>query len=223
MKVKVTIEEIKSIDEVPGYWKTEDFEALLKAFDFSDVDTLDPSEYREMLYMAISDFEADEAAKIFLEYKFSERLTEGQIDNLSHEMLEDKVSEEYPDTAFHYDLFNINQLLFKAYNGTFPPVKASKIVINLVPKDTNAKVDEAFILKALQHGLSDKNLIIRLFEDSLTGKVAFDDAENILWEVHPGDTNQYTVITGDYWLNKEDLVAMEFEGEVTEAPEVVEE
>ncbi|MBQ0740794.1 hypothetical protein J9332_41620, partial [Aquimarina celericrescens] len=78
-----------------------------------------------MLFMAIPDFEPNEAASIVLTYKLSDQLNEGQIHSISHEMTNDKVAEEYPEPNLHYDLFNINQLLYKAYNGTFPNTEAT--------------------------------------------------------------------------------------------------
>jgi hypothetical protein len=46
--------------------------------------------------MAISDYEPHEAAAIVLDYKLEE-LNEGQIEQISHNMLIDKVCEEYPE------------------------------------------------------------------------------------------------------------------------------
>ena len=51
--------------------------------------------------MAIADFEPTDAAAIVLDYKLSEVLAEGQIHNLSHEMLREKVSENYSDIFIH--------------------------------------------------------------------------------------------------------------------------
>jgi hypothetical protein len=48
--------------------------------------------------MAITDFEPNEAA-IVLDYKLSDSLNEGQIQQISNDMLIDKISEEYPDDA----------------------------------------------------------------------------------------------------------------------------
>jgi hypothetical protein len=70
----------------------------------------------ELLSMAIT-FEPNEAA-IVLDYKLSDSLNEGQIQQISNDMLIDKISEEYPETM-QAPLYHINQLLFKAYNGKF--------------------------------------------------------------------------------------------------------
>ena len=55
------------------------------------------------------------------------------LKNLSNEMIEDNQAEEYPDIAFHFPLFAINQLLNKAYNGKFPNAKATKSCPSSIP------------------------------------------------------------------------------------------
>lgn len=41
------------------------------------------------------------------------------------------MDEEYSDISLHYPLFNINQLLYKAYNGTFSNTKASRLKLEI--------------------------------------------------------------------------------------------
>lgn len=98
------------------YWEKEDYKLLLEEFNYPDADKLKVAEVLDFLSMAISDFEPAEAAEIVLTYKMSNKLNEGQIQNLSHEMLADKVAEQYAEPAMHFDLYNINQFLRKAYN-----------------------------------------------------------------------------------------------------------
>src|SRR5690606_31956433 len=114
MKYLVKINDVKSTDELDGAWTNDDFKELLARFEYPDAEQLKSSELKEYLFMAISDFEPSEAAAIMLDYKLSDILTEGQIDNLSHEMLRAKVFENYSEIDLHQDFFNINQLLYKA-------------------------------------------------------------------------------------------------------------
>jgi len=57
MKIKVKISGIKYVNEIESYWTHKDFINLLKAFDFEEVDGVPTEELKEMLYMAITDFE----------------------------------------------------------------------------------------------------------------------------------------------------------------------
>ncbi len=131
MTYRVKINNIDSVNEVITYWTSDDFRALLTLFQYPDADQIKEEDLGSYLLMAITDVEPPEAAAILLTYRLSEQLTEGQINQISHEMLEDKVCEEYPDISLHAALFHINQLLFKAFNGKFPNAKASIIEFSL--------------------------------------------------------------------------------------------
>ena len=213
MKVNIEIKSIYAIDEIPNYWTTEDYIALLDAFGFEDGKSLNPEGLFEMLQMAISDFEPNEAAKIILAYKLSNDLSEGQIDQISNDMLIDKVCEEYPEIHLHKHLFSINQLLFKAYNGIFPNAKASSIKFSVANNEIGV-LSKSYVLKAFNNALNDSNLIRRLFDDAMTTENDFPDAESIVWELNSTDNINFELITSEYWMDRESFLAMEFEGEI---------
>ncbi|KAA3606259.1 MAG: hypothetical protein DWQ06_02100 [Calditrichaeota bacterium] len=215
MNFSLKIVDVKSIYEISSYWTNEDYVSLLEELDYSDAKSASPSELRELLEMAISDFEPNESAEILLKYKLKDFLTNGQIKNLSHEMVEDNESEEYPNIALHYPLFNINQLLYSSYNGTFQKAKATKIEFELIFKEEkNIVVTKELALKALSKGLSNKILMQRLYEDQLNGKEKFVEADNVIWELHNNGQNKFTIITSDYWINDEDINEYEFSGSI---------
>jgi hypothetical protein len=213
MQFNITIKNVTTVGEIPDYWQDQDYINLLELFNFPEANTLKAENLREMLHMAITDFEPNEAAGIVLTYKLSERLNEGQIAQVSNDMLIDKISEEYPEIDLHYDLFNINQLLFMAYNGKFPNVKATVVDFSMVSKDGNDKeITKEIVLKSFNTGLSDGNIIKRLFEEQMTTNKEFEEAEAVLWELNKKGASEFTLITSEYWLNKEDFETPEFEG-----------
>lgn len=214
MKYKVEIQNIEIVDEITSYWTNEDYMKLLEKFEFPDAESIKPENLLEYLKMAISDFEPKEAAQILLQYKLSGDLTEGQIDQISNDMLLDKVCEEYPVIALHAKLFHINQLLFKAYNGTFPNAKASIIDCSFEAMDARegTKITKEMALVLLNGGLSGSNLIKRLFESQLHQEIPFSDAEGIVWYLESGDNLNFRLTTSEYWISREDIVASEFEG-----------
>ncbi|MGB3547522.1 MAG: hypothetical protein WBA17_11140 [Saprospiraceae bacterium] len=216
LNYQVTIKEIETVDEVPEYWTNADYAALLEELSFPDADQLKPEEYREYLFMAIGDVEPAEAAKVLLTQQLSDDLNEHQIDQLAHDMLLDKIAEEYPDIALHARLFHVNQLLYKAYNGKFPNTKASIITCTVKPdKPADGPLTKAMLLKAFAPGLSSHCIIVRLFEDQLAGEAPFDSAENIIWELSSPAPDTYRIVTSDYWLNEEDFAEQEFAAVVT--------
>lgn len=212
MKYLVKINNVKSTDELKGAWNNNDFKELLTRFEYPDAEQLKTTELKEYLFMAISDFEPNEAAAILLDYKFSDVLNDGQIDNLSHEMLRAKVFENYSEIDLHHNLFNINQLLYKAYNGKFPQGKVN-IVQFEIADEHNAPVEitKETALKALSYGLSENNLIIRLLSDQLEGRTSFPEAEGIVWELQNKGNHVYSITISEKWLTQNDFTNLEYE------------
>lgn len=217
MKFNITITKAKLIDEFPEHWSNDDYRQLLEAFEYEDAANVAENELRDMLFLAMSDLEPDESARIVLNYKLGDALNEGQIEQISHEMLLDKISEEYADINFHHELFHINQLLYKAYNGSFPSAKASIIEFELKPlknEKLEIEVDKLFALRALSAGITERAVLKRLFDDQLAGEKDFPEAEAIIWELKDLGEDQYRLITSEYWLDQSDFETGEFESTV---------
>lgn len=211
MKYHIIINSVKTVEEFKEAWTNADYIELLERFGFPDGKNSKPEELQELLFMAISDFEGHEAAAILLDYKLSEHLNEGQIDQMSHDMLLDNISEEYSDISLHHELFNINQLLHKAYNGTFPNAKATVIDFEITP---NEDVTKEVMLKVLDTTLANSNVIKRLFSDQLAGTEAFDEAEDIVWELKSTGDNSYTMSTSEYWISRDEFKDAEFDATI---------
>ncbi|NCT18996.1 MAG: hypothetical protein COZ75_12190 [Flavobacteriaceae bacterium CG_4_8_14_3_um_filter_34_10] len=222
MQYIVKINSLKTVEELENAWKTSDYIQLLKLFGYAEADQVNEKELKDYLYMAIADYETNEAAAIVLEYKLSEALVEGQIDNLSHEMTREKVAENYSDIFLHQALFNTNQLLYKAYNGKFPLTKATIITFELQGEEA-IEITKDIVLQALSAGLSDSNLLHRLFEEQLEGKVAFPEADGIIWNLQSKGNATYQITTSEKWIKKDDFKEMQFEATVTPFEEEVDE
>ena len=217
MNYQIVIENIDTVNEVEGYWSDEDLVVLLQKFNYPDGATAEKSSLPELLEMAISDYEPNEAAQIVLEYKLGDELSAGQIEQISNNMLIDKVCEEYPEIHMQGRLFHVNQLLFKAYNGKFPNAKAS--IVHFLMKPTDGEVQKLTaenVLKLLNNGLSDRNLIKRLFENQISQNIPFPEAEGIVWELTTEDDVNYNLVTSENWINKEDITEYEFESVLEE-------
>jgi len=218
MNYQITINSANTVDQIEEYWTKEDYIKLLEKFDYPDAADADATSLEELLFMAISDFEARDAAAIVLEYKLSEDLSEGQIQQISNDMLLDKVCEEYPEIGLHSTLFHINQLLYKAYNGTFPNAKATVVKFSSKPSEGESEneLTKENVLKLLNNGLSDSNLIKRLFDLAMNENAPFPEADDIVWDLTTTNNVDYILTTSEYWLSKADIIASEFEGIVEE-------
>jgi len=214
METKVKVIDLETVNELDFYWQNKDYVNLLKEFGYPDVEQIKQDEILEYLFMAISDFEPANAAEIVLKYKMSDKLNDGQIQNLSNEMLIDKMAEQYAEPAFHFDLFNINQFLRKAYNGKFPDTEATIITASFQGVNLDSEITKEILIKSLCHGLKKSNLILRLFSDQIEGSVPFADAEKVIWDYKKSSENTMEIITSKNWIDKEDFEQMEFETEV---------
>ena len=211
MNYHIVINSVKAVEEFKEAWTNADYIELLDRFGFPDGKDSKPEELEELLFMAISDFEGHEAAAILLDYKLSEHLNEGQMDQMSHDMLLDKISEEYKDISLHHQLFNINQLLHKAYNGRFPSAKATIIEFEITP---NEDISKEVVLKVLDKTLANNNVIKRLYSEQLAGKEAFDEAEDIVWELKSTGDNSYSMTTSEYWISRDEFKEAEFDASI---------
>ncbi len=213
MKYHIIINSVKTVESLKDAWSKEDYLALLEKFELESESHLSIKELEELLFLAISEYEPNEAAAIVLEYRLSEHLNENQIDQMSYDMLQDKISEEYPEISLHHELFNINQLLYKAYNGTFPNAKATIIEFEITPNNT---ISKEIILKALDKTLAQGNVIKRLFGNQLAGKEAFDEAESIIWDLTATGKSSFIMTTSEYWMSRDEFKDAEFDVTVVE-------
>ncbi len=218
MKYKINIEKVQNVDEIKEYWTNEDYIQLLKKFDFPDAEESETENLRELLFMAISDFEPAEAARLVLDYKLGKELSDGQIEQISNDMLIDTVCEEYPEMELQSRLFHVNQLLFKAYNGKFPSSSATIIHFIITPSNTDADSDisKATLLRLLNDGLSDRNIVKRLFEEQMNGNAEFPEAENIIWDLQSSENNHFKITTSGNLIKKDEVIASEWEKEIEE-------
>jgi hypothetical protein len=211
MKYAIKIHKISTVDELSDVWNVEDFKALLKRFDFANNDVNDIKELRELLFMAIADKDPSEAAAIVLDYKLSTHLNEGQIDSLSYEMLVDKISEEYPKIGLHKELFNVNQLLYKAFNGKFPNTKATIVDFDITPLfHADKKITKEIVLKCFAKNLDSHNIILRLFGKQLNGEEEFVEANDIIWDLQQNETS-CRLITSEYFMSTDEFINQEME------------
>ena len=215
MKYAARITDIATVTELPDYWSEADLRALLEALDVDDVADIPNAELRDYLALALQDLEPAEGAAVVLQYKLGDALSEGQIEQVAHDMLDDRVAEEYPDILLHERLWHCNQLLYRAYNGKFPSTKASVITAELKPaKAQDSPLDEAAVLQVLSAGLNGHAVLPRLLGDQLAGREAFPTAAGILWTLEAKGGDAYEIFTSAYWMSGEDFEAYEFEGEV---------
>ncbi len=215
----VEITNFETILALPNSWDNNKYKDLLEVMEYGDISEIPDAELKDMCYMSIADNEPEEAAKLILGYVFNDRLNSGQIDNLSNEMREEKMWEEYAEIGYHEDFFNTGQILYDAFNGKFPHPEAVKFEVKITSdklKDLliDNKISEAALIRLLAQGMPEHTLINRLFTEQLSSE-SFVEAENIIWqmktEIQSDNTALINVISSKYFF--QDLKYVEaFEG-----------
>ena len=199
----------ETLTELPNSWQPTDYQALLRKTGFDNPEELAPEELKTMCLMGLTDLEPTEAAQAVLEHLFADQLTEGQIENLAHQMLTEKLWEENPELDQHEGFFKATQLLHAAYNGKFPRTEAVQFQVRLTPADPEALTifdaePAAPLLRLLAPGMPDNTLLKRLFSEQLAG-TRFPEAPAIIWQLTPTDRTAesvvFEVVSSAYWLD----------------------
>jgi hypothetical protein len=209
-QAKFTVERLTftTLTELPNSWQNKDYKALLEKMNYDNPDGISEAELKEMCLMSFTDLEPREAAEIALGYLFPEELNAGQIENLSHQMLTEKLWEENPELPLHKGFYQATQLLHDAYNGTFPATKAVEFRVKVTAENPDdlaifAEAPAAPLVRLLAPGLPDNALINRLFSTQVAGD-AFPEAPAMLWQLTPGEKTAnsltFDVVSSAYWL-----------------------
>ena len=210
-KYKVQLLELKEIHEIPLVWTEEEFRGLLQHVEYDDVQAIPAEELKDMACLALTDFEAEEAAVIVLEYRLGERLNKGQRQNLAIELQDEKIWEEYADLSLHEALFHVSCMLHWAFPKNFrePDIAALKLSITPLTQESrqNSEAPTAgFLTRVLNDGMDEHTLINRLFDESLVAN-SFPEAEDIIWqfEAHGArensNDNTITIYTSWNWVD----------------------
>lgn len=202
MNYEVTILDVDTIDEIPGKWTRADYISLLECYDINDAGNESDADLKELLFLAINELEPQEAAARLLKHKLGNEFNDGQIEQISNDMLKENVSEHYSDISYHATLFDLNNLLYKAFNGKFPHAKATVITLNITPKTaTPVTMDATLLLRCIAPLVDDHTLFKRLFKTQIDGDEAFEDATHIAWYIKDKGANTYELITSNYWIS----------------------
>ena len=206
---KVQVLKFSTISELPSTWHANNYKDLLKEMDFDGIEAIAQHELKDMCYMALTDYEPEEAAEMILSYIFKDRLNFKQIQNISHEMLDEKLWEEYADLSLHEDFFNVGQILYEAFDGKFPHPEAVRFQVKVTAKnDADLGVFEANaespLIRLLVKGMPENTLINRLFDEQLEGDT-FTEAKDIIWQLKKekgADSSIiFEVISSEYWFH----------------------
>lgn len=212
MQKKFDVETVsfKKITTAKGAWGSGDYQALLGLMGLEErLKGASADELKEMCLMSLSDFEPAAAARFVLTHLLpAADFTEGKIDQLSHEMQEDRLWEEFPDCLFHYTFFNAYGLLRAAFNGVFAEPTGVDITVRITAEQESdfslfEQSPQATLLRLLAGGMDDNAILNRLYDEQISG-ASFPAAPGIIWNMREvsqsGLTRDYNLLSSAFWL-----------------------
>jgi hypothetical protein len=209
-KFKVRVVRFSVLKELEGVWTADDFLALLDLMEFGDTSGIDADELCDMCLLSLQDLHPRDAAALLLRYKLGDKLSKGEISNMSSEMLDEKLWEEDSDMTLHEQLFNVGSLLFTAFPKIFPETDAVRVTLEITAGNESAEevlsrpLSESLLVRLLADGMDDSAVLHRLFDEQLAGQ-SFPEADSIVWTVHTEAIGENVVeadvISSGYWLD----------------------
>ncbi len=93
-------------------------------------------------------------------------------------------------------------------------IAQSIIDFEITPLDnTESYISKEIVLKCFAKNLDNHSLILRLFKNKINAVEAFEEANDVIWELQKKDSF-YRLITSDYWMNKNEILSEEFNCEI---------
>lgn len=207
---RVRVLDFSNILEIEGSRTDSDFAALLEAMEYGDQSGMSEDERREMCIASLQDVGPEESAYIVLRHDLGDVLRDGQIRNLAGEMCDEKLWEEYSDSALHEQLFSSGSLLYAAFPNAFPKPDAVRVVLEITAANAGARqlitplLDESFLVRLLADGMDEHAILHRLYSDELKAK-SFPNAAEVVWTVTAETIDESTmkveVISSGNWLD----------------------
>ena len=194
---KIRMVHFEELRELEDDWTSADLVAVLEKMGVEGAGDDSAEEIREMCILSLQDLEPAEAAAVVMAHRLGTELTEGQIQNLSHDCQTEKLWEHGGNMELHRAMFSIGSLLFVVNEQQFPTPDAVRVTIELKSPDADAierltgEPAPQSLVRMLAAGMQADAILNRLFEDELAGGT-FTEAESIIWDLKVERTSERT-------------------------------
>ncbi len=209
-RYRIDVRSFTEVQEIEGSWTPADFRQVLDALDFGDTSDVAEADLRELCLLALQDREPAEAAAVLLAHKLGDALGKGQRQNVSHEMLDEKLWEEYADMHLHERFFHVGSVLHQAFPRVVPLPDAVEVRLEVRAEDVEGErvlagtLHESLLVRLLADGMPESATLRRMFGDALRG-ARFPEAESIAWIVTQQHVDariaELRIIGSGYWLD----------------------
>ncbi|GGK58528.1 hypothetical protein [Gramella jeungdoensis] len=79
--------------------------------------------------------------------------------------------------------------------------------------NSNIKITKEILLKLFSNGLSDRNILKRLFDTQMEENTNFPEAEGIVWQLKTKDNIHFNIAASENLIKDADFPSLEFEGD----------
>lgn len=182
---EVTIQSVEEVHSLPGIWTNESLRQLLINADMDDIGQVEDAELLDIAIMALQDLGNQQAGELALDSVFGDAMRPGVRQNLVDDLQEDKPWEEFAVVAQQKGLFIAVVLLQKVFPNRYavPDALRFRFTIRALSSaaftDMNAP-DPAWLMRLLSQGMSDSDVLNRLYEEELKAG-PFEDAAGMIW------------------------------------------
>jgi len=182
---EVTIHSVEVVHSLPGIWSNESLRQLLITAEMDDIGQVEDTELLDIVIMALQDLGNQQAGELVLDSVFGDAMRPGVRQNLVDDLQEDEPWEEFATVAQQRGLFIAVVLLQKIFPNRYavPDALRFRFTIRALSSAAFAAIrasDPAWLMRLLSQGMSDTDVLNRLYEEELeTGP--FSDAAGMIW------------------------------------------
>jgi hypothetical protein len=180
---------VLSQDEVhalTGDWDNEAFRNVLALADADDIGEIAEEDLEDICLMSLQDIGNQRAGEIVLEAVFGASMRPGVRQNLVDDLQEDQPWNDFAEVSQQRGIFVAVCLLHKAFPIRYGTPDATRLTVR-IQAETSAGLTSiepqncAWLVRMLACGLSDDNIVHRLYGDELK-KGAFTEAAGLIWQ-----------------------------------------
>tara|TARA_R110001592_G_scaffold343029_2_gene633235 strand:- start:14347 stop:15027 length:681 start_codon:yes stop_codon:yes gene_type:complete len=174
------------IHSLTGDWDTEALRKVLALADADDIGEIAEEDLEDICLMSLQDIGNQRAGEIVLEAVFDDSMRPGVRQNLVDDLQEDQPWNDFAEVSKQRGIFVAVCLLHKAFPTRYGTPDATRLTIR-VQAETSAGLTSieprksAWLLRLLACGLSDDNIVHRLYGDELK-QGEFTEASGLIWQ-----------------------------------------
>ena len=205
----VEIQSFQKVSKLTNAWSIADFQSMLSIMDFDDdISAMTDADVKEICLMSLADLTPQRAGEVVLQHLFP-KLSKGKIEQISHDMFEERSWEAYPDCLYHERFFNAYGLLRDAFNGKFTKPTGVEMLITVSAANSEElkifdRSAKPAMVRLLASAQDEDALINRLYEEQIQGK-DFPEAAGIIWQLdevsNVNNQRQFKLISSYFWLS----------------------